>query len=136
MESYRTGEIVNDGRNYQPKATRSALTMGDYQELPGFTSAPVVDVPLPIVNRSVPSANTIAVPRNHLLNGDQLRGMFGRGKESPSEQFEAGYNPPPSKAATQTTTNAVRDQQPDYMELDGIDPHADPQMKIRSKRGG
>jgi hypothetical protein len=44
----------------------------------------------------------------------------------------AGYDPPPSKASYMTTTNRVRDQQPDYLDLDDIDP----QMNIRARRGG
>jgi hypothetical protein len=46
------------------------------------------------------------------------------------------YDGGPPKASHQTTTNAVRDQQPDYLELDGVDPHADPQINIRARRGG
>jgi hypothetical protein len=107
---YRTGIAdLNDAR-LQPKAKRSALTVSEYEQLPRFTSSPVVDVPIPVSVRYPSPQNTALVKR-----------------DAPEQ-----YDPPPSKASYMTVTNAVRDQSPDYLETDGYDP----QQGIRAKRGG
>jgi hypothetical protein len=109
---YRTGIAdLNDAR-MQPKAKRTALTVSEYEQLPNFTSSPVMDVPIPVSVRYPSPENTTLVRRE------------------PPEQ----YNPPSSKASYMTTTNAVRDQSPDYGPE--VDEHVNPQFSIRNRRGG
>ncbi len=90
-QHFRTGILVEDGR-LQPKAKRSVLTVSEYDQLPKFTSSPVVDLPISPPGTILPSSSTYPIPRHGLAAGGQLqaRGETGTGEESEVSEFDAG----------------------------------------------